>query len=92
MCFKVSKGKYKAIWVPMSLLKYFNIEHKSKLTFKIPKASTPFPSKHIPQNLPKGSTPSSSKCIPQNISKPPLHLLPKDSFYLMHLNLKLFPP
>ena len=63
MCSQASKEqeKYKAIWIPKSLLKDLNIENSSKLTFKLPKASTPFYSKHLPQKLPKPSIPSSSK-------------------------------
>ncbi|MFA1068229.1 hypothetical protein ACDI57_27795, partial [Klebsiella pneumoniae] len=47
MCSKASKEKEKskAIWIPKSLLKDLNIENKSKLTFKLPKASTPSSSK-----------------------------------------------
>ena len=35
------KEKSKSIWIPKSLLKDLNIENTSKLTFKLPKASTP---------------------------------------------------
>ena len=67
--------KFKAIWIPKSLLKDLNIENKSKLTFKLPKASTPSSSKNISKTISKPSTPSSSKIyllphtsIPQAIS------------------------
>ena len=39
------KEKSKAIWIPKSHLKDLNIENTSKLTFKLPKASTPSSSK-----------------------------------------------
>ena len=55
------QGKYKAIWIPKSLLKDLNIENKSKLTFKLPKASTSSSSKHLPKPISNPSTPSSSK-------------------------------
>ena len=77
MCSQASKEqeKYKAIWIPKSHLKDLNIENTSKLTFKLPKASTPSSSKIISKTISKPSTSSSSKIsllphtsIPQAIS------------------------
>ena len=59
---KPSNEKSKSIWIPKSLLKDLNIENKSKLTFKLPKASTPS-SQHLPKKVSKPSTPSPSKIV-----------------------------
>ena len=68
---KASNEKSKAIWIPKSLLKDLNIENKSKLTFKLPKASTPSSSQHLPKKVLKPYTPPSSKIIPPpRTSKP----------------------
>ena len=65
------KEKSKAIWIPKSLLNDLTIENKSKLTFKLPKASTPSSSQHLPKNVSKPYTPPSSKIIPPpHTSKP----------------------
>ena len=65
------KEKSKAIWIPKSLLKDLNIENTSKLTFKIPKASTPSSSKNISKTISNPSTPSSSKIsLLLHVSKP----------------------
>ena len=61
---KESNEKSKAIWILKSLLKDLNIENKSKLTFKLPKASTPSSSQHLPKKVSKPYTPPSSKIIP----------------------------
>ncbi|MFA1226140.1 hypothetical protein, partial [Klebsiella pneumoniae] len=63
------KEKSKAIWIPKSLLKDLNIENKSKLTFKIPKASTPPSSKFSPP--PHTSKPQAiSSMIPPSFQHP----------------------
>ena len=71
LCSKALKGKSKAIWIPKSLLKDLNIENTSKLTFKLPKASTPSSPQHLPKKVSKPYTPPSSKIIPPpHTSKP----------------------
>jgi hypothetical protein len=68
---KASNEKSKAIWIPKSLLKDLNIENKSKLTFKLPKASTPSSSQHLPKKVSKPSPPPSAEiALPPHISKP----------------------
>ena len=66
------KEKSKTIWIPKSLLKDLNLQNTSKLTFKLPKASTPSSSQHLPKKVSKPYTPSSSK-----ISLPPLTSKPQ---------------
>ena len=77
---KASNEKSKAIWIPKSLLKDLNIDKKSKLTFKLPKASTPYSSQHLPKKVSKPYTQPSSK-----ISPPPHTSKP-------HTNSSIFPP
>ena len=80
MCSKASNEKSKAIWLPKSLLKDLNIENKSKLTFKLPKASTPSYFQHLPKKVSKPYTPPSCKIIPPpHTSKP-------------HIISSIFPP
>ena len=57
------KEKSKKVWIPKSLLKDLHTKQKSKLTFKLPKASTSHSPKHIP------SHPSIfSPCVPRSVS------------------------
>jgi hypothetical protein len=68
-CSKALKEKSKAIWIPKSLLKDLNIENTSKLTFKLPKASTPSSSKIA--LLPHTSKPQAiSSMIPPSFQHP----------------------
>ena len=68
---KAPNEKSKSIWIPKSLLKDLNIENKSKLTFKLPKASTPSSSQHLPKKVSKPSPPPLSKiALLPHISKP----------------------